>query len=233
VRPSPSYSGIAEKGPIRGIVYDLDGTLYTISWLRLNITMGMLLDTKRLRCLFEARDAIRDRTFADRASLYQAFAVELATRAGGTPEQVLSWYETRFMPRFVQVLKQRGRAREGLVALLERVRGKGVRQAVVSDFGLVSERLRALGIPRELFDDVVGADEFGVLKPSALPYRHLIETWGLVPAEVLLVGDRRDQDEASATLAGTDFVGVAGEKDGGSTFLPWPSVVHFIDDRTG
>jgi FMN phosphatase YigB (HAD superfamily) len=194
--------------------------------------MGLLFDTKRLRCLFRARDAIRDRTFADRRSLYQAFAVELANRAGGTPEQVLDWYETRFMPRFIRVLRQRGQAREGLTALLERVRERGVRQAVVSDFGQVEERLRALGIPVALFDEVVGADAFGVLKPSAVPYRHLIETWGLVPAEVLLVGDRRDQDEASATLAGTDFVGIAGEKAEGGTFLPWREVIRYIDTCT-
>ncbi len=217
---------------IRGIVYDLDGTLYTISWLKLNITMGLLFDTKRLRALFKARDAVREETFDSRRALMRSFAKELAARAGGTAEETLDWYEHRFMPRFVTVLGRRGRVREGLVPLLERAAARGVRQAVVSDFGMIRERLDALGIPSSLFDDLVGAEELGVMKPSAAPYRLLAERWGISLAELLLVGDRADQDEMSATLAGARFIGIADETPQGA-FRLWPEVIRYIDDITG
>jgi FMN phosphatase YigB (HAD superfamily) len=135
------------------------------------------------------------------------------------------------MPRFVKVLNRRGRRRDHLIPLLERTRAKGVRQAVVSDFGLIPERLEALGIPVHLFDDIVGAEDLGVMKPSAIPYRYLADKWHLPMCEILLVGDRRDQDEMSARLAQSAFIGIA-DNTPDDVFLAWPDVIRTIEACT-
>jgi FMN phosphatase YigB (HAD superfamily) len=216
-------------GPIRGVIFDLDGTLYTVSWLKLNIAVGMLFDSKLLSSLFKARDAIRGTAFESRDALLSAFTAELGALTGKPPKKVLRWYQERFMPRFVKVLGSRGKMRPGLLELLGHLRKEGVRTAVVSDFGLVDERLEALGIPVDLFDEVTGAEDFGVMKPTAVPYLHLAGKWGLRPGEVLLVGDRRDQDQKSAELSGTTFVGIAVEDDvPAEPFLAWADVIRFI-----
>lgn len=219
--------------PVRGIIFDLDGTLYTISWLRLYIALGLMGDIQRLRMLFPVRAWLRDKQpFKDEGELKRTFASELARRAGGTRDTTLEWYENRFMQRFIQVLGKRGMVREGLVPFLELLRSRNVRLAVVSDFGRVAERLDALRIPTGLFDRIVGAEAYGTMKPTPVPYLDIADRWRLTPGEILLVGDRVDSDAVSANLAGTRFLGVAGGNDGGPDFLPWADLVIQVEALT-
>jgi HAD superfamily hydrolase (TIGR01549 family) len=210
----------------------LDGTLYTVSWLKLFMTLGLLGDIKRLRSLFPARAHLRDRQpFEDEMALKKALSEELAKRAGGTPEEALSWYEERFMQRFKTVLAKRGQVREGLIPLLERLRARGLRLAVVSDFGLVPERLEALGIPTDLFDEAFGVERFGALKPTAKAFHLLAEKWQVLPEEILMVGDRLDSDAGSAELAGLKFLGISGSRAGGPDFVDWSDAAAMIEGR--
>ncbi len=224
---------LAGAKTIRGIIFDLDGTLYTISWLRLSITLGLLGDLRRLKMLFPARAWLRERQpYESEAELKRKFASELATRAGGTLDEALEWYENRFMARFIEVLAKRGVVRKGLIPFLERQKGKGVRLAVVSDFGRVAERLLALRIPTDSFDKIVAAEAYGTMKPTPVPYLDIAKTWGLTPGDILLVGDRVDSDAMSAWQAGTQFLGVGGGKDAGPDFLRWIDLMAAVDART-
>ena len=219
--------------PVRGIIFDLDGTMYTISWLKVSITLGLLGDLNKLRHFFPVRSWLREQQpFIDEGELKRRFAEELSRRAGGTPEKVLHWYENRFMPRFAKVLANRAEVRDGLTPLLERLRDKNVRLAVVSDFGQVPERLDALGIPKGFFEEMVGAEAYGTMKPTATPYRVIARKWQTALSDILLVGDREDLDAGSAALAGTQFIGIAGDKRAGPDFVSWPAAVDAIDRRT-
>lgn len=200
----------------RGVIFDLDGTLYSLRLMRLRMALALAPSVGLLRQLGPTRRALRGATFADRAALLSALAAELARRAGTTEERAAAWYDGRFMPAFVELLRRAGRVRPGLAGLLRRLRERGVRTAVLSDYGRVGERLDALRIDRGLFDDLVAAEDHGVLKPSGAPFGAVARRWGLAPGDVVVVGDREDLDAASARAAGMEFVG-AGDWRGASS----------------
>ena len=211
-----------------GVVFDLDGTLYTISGLGLHISLGMLTALRPLRPLFRVRAEMRDHDYGDLETFKQVFAEKLAEKSGLSPEQARNWYDNRFMVRFAAVLQKRGRVRPNLLPLLEGLRNRGVRLGVVSDFGGVPERLTALGIPLELFDDTEAAENFGVMKPTAVPFRRLAERWGIPTDRLLLVGDRVDHDQGCAQLLDVPFLGIENKKNFGASFYPWESVSRML-----
>ena len=194
---------------VRGVIFDLDGTLYVLPGMRLRLTWRLRRDLGLLRRFSAARRALRGRGFGGAAGLDEALGRELGRRAGVEPDRAAAWYRDRFLPEFVGLLADRARARPGLGELLARLRERGVRLAVVSDHPLIDERLAAIGLDPGLFDDLVAAEEHGVLKPSALPFSALARKWGVEPGAVIVVGDRLDLDAASAEAAGMGFLPAA------------------------
>jgi FMN phosphatase YigB (HAD superfamily) len=190
---------------IRGVVFDLDGTLYTLPMMRLRMTLALWRSVPLLSRLTAARRDVRGENFGSRDELIAALYNAIARRANTSIERATEWYESEFMPAFVALLARRAVVRPGLPALLGRLRERGVRTAVISDYARVKERLEALKIDPALFDDLVASEEHGVLKPSEIPFEAVAKRWGLAPAEILVVGDRKDHDEGSALLAGMDF----------------------------
>ena len=72
--------------------------------------------------------------------------------------------------------------------------------AALSDFPLGS-KLEALGIA-DLVDYAVSAEDYGALKPSARPFRRLLEDIGVSAGEALYTGDSRSKDIDGACNAG-------------------------------
>jgi HAD superfamily hydrolase (TIGR01509 family) len=192
----------------RGVIFDLDGTLYTLPWMKARMALALWRSVSLLRALTSSRGALRGRAFPDREALLAALHRELADRAGTTADRAAAWYDGRFLPAFVALLARGATVRPGLAALLARLRGRGVRTAVVSDFGRVADRVAAIGLAPALFDDLVAAEDHGVLKPSAAPFAAVARGWGIGASEIVVVGDREDLDAASARAAGMGYVGV-------------------------
>jgi phosphoglycolate phosphatase len=226
---------VNEKRRIAGVVFDLDGTLYALRarqwWM--TVALWRWQDLRVLRHLLPTRSWMRSRSFDNRETFYAAFCEELGRRSGISPQQAGSWYESRFLNRFVQLLAKRARVRPGLLALLARLRKNGVKLAVVSDYGYVRERLAALNIPMDAFDELCSSEDYGVLKPSPRPLTALAEAWGLDPKYVVMIGDREDLDRASAVAAGTEFLGISDRSRPEQTgFVRWNEAVIFLDDCT-
>ena len=224
-----------EKHRIEGVVFDLDGTLYSLRGRQLRMTLALWRwkDLRVLRHLLGTRTWIRSKSYTDRKAFYAAFCEELGRRAGISPPEAGKWYENRFLGSFVNMLAKRARVRPGLLALLARLRQNGAKLAVVSDYGYVRERLDALNIPIDAFDQLCSSEDYGVLKPSPRPLTALAEEWGLNPKCIVMIGDRKDLDQASATAAGVNFLGISDrsrrEKEG---FVRWREAVTFLEDRT-
>jgi HAD superfamily hydrolase (TIGR01549 family) len=218
------------------VIFDLDGTLYSLPRRKLRMVLALWRDIRVLRHLGPARSRIREREFDSQEQLLEAFYAELGRRTGRGPEHAERWYRERFLARFVRLLAEQATTRPGVVELLERMRGRGTRLGVLSDFSVVDERLEALGIPTELFDDRLSVEDFGALKPWPGPFLRLAEQWGLEPSAIVVVGDREDLDAASAEAAGMGFVGVRDHGPAarvpGSRFAPWPLVVEQLDNGT-
>ena len=223
------------EGALRGVVFDLDGTLYSLGARRLRMAFALRRDLGTLRHLSRARGAIRGRVFPDRESLLRAFHEELARLSGIDVREAAEWYEHGFLVEFTRMLSRRARARPGLEALLDRLRGSGLRLAVLSDYGAVGERIEALGLSRETFDDLVASEDYGVLKPSPIPLLTLARKWGQEPGSIIVIGDRYDLDGKSAEEAGMGFAGVREGPFSGSRrtgFRRWSQVAEALERRS-
>lgn len=206
-----------ESSTIHGIVFDLDGTLYEPPWfMKLKVTALLLGDLAVLRHVNPAREWVRRKQFEDGAALTRAFHGELGRRAGLGSDEAASWYEGRFIAAFLRVLEQDVRARPGLASLLQGLRDRGIKTAVLSDYGRVAERIEALRLPVTLFDDLASAEDAGALKPSPQPFLMSARNLGLDPGRILVVGDRDDMDGQGARAAGMAFLRVGS----------WPRVLR-------
>lgn len=90
---------------------------------------------------------------------------------------------------------------------LEGLRAKGLRIGVISDWGprLVDSLLEPLGLT-PYFDTVVVSARVGVAKPSSDLYRLATSRMGVVPQEVVHVGDSYVHDVLGARSAGMNAI---------------------------
>ena len=94
-------------------------------------------------------------------------------------------------------------AMAGAVALLERVRGDGLRVGVLTNgsHALLARKLAALGIAEHL-DAVVSAVDVGHPKPEPAAYAAMAEALGLPAGRLAMVGDHLEWDAAAPLRAG-------------------------------
>ena len=99
--------------------------------------------------------------------------------------------------------------------LLKSLSSKGYRLAVLSDFGEVELRLKALGIDTTLFEQMLSSENLGGFKPNPLPFEKSLEILNLPADQVLMVGDRDDTDREGAEKMGMPFLQVPGKTNEG------------------
>jgi len=83
----------------------------------------------------------------------------------------------------------------GVVDVLDRVREKGLKIALVTDAEKFNamDRLEKVGL-LDYFETVVTFDDTGKKKPDLEPFLYCLDEMGLEPKEVVLVGDSLDRD---------------------------------------
>ena len=145
-------SGAAELSEVAGVLFDLDSTLYARPrLLGLRIALACGSDLGMFRHLSAVRRELAGRSFGSEQALWEEHHTLLARRRGVTVERVRRFYEGRFMPAFVEVLRRHARPRPGLPEQLRELAARGVVCCVLSDYGWVEQRLEALGLGRGLF----------------------------------------------------------------------------------
>lgn len=98
--------------------------------------------------------------------------------------------------------------REGAVALLESLRARGLRTAIVSNFDArLPSILAGLGLAERL-DAIVLPCTAGAAKPDPAIFRCALETLRVAPQEALFVGDDAERDLDGARRAGLRAVHV-------------------------
>jgi|WetSurMetagenome_2_1015567.scaffolds.fasta_scaffold00046_20 putative hydrolase of the HAD superfamily len=195
--------------PVRGVIFDFDGTLYALRWHLKPILFAKLLPKgMRLPRFLDARGTCAGADFGSREKLLAAVCEAYAARYRITAHEARRWIDAKFYPSFVWVMRFFRHSRPGLVALLSSLRRRGVRLAVLSDYGRVAQRLDNLRIPASLFDVLASCEDAGALKPNARPFLEVAERLGVPPAETLVVGDRHETDGLAAQAAGMRFLHV-------------------------
>ncbi len=215
----------------RGVVFDVDGTLYHQGLLRacmaveltasvLTLSNGRRREAltvwRQLAVFRRSREALKG-IAAGPESLERLQYEQPAQQLGCPPLElesvVTEWMQVRPL-RYLSYCRRRG-----LIGFLQRLVERGCRVAVLSDYPAVA-KLKALGIEGYVHV-ALSATDAGVnaLKPHPRGFLRVCEAMGLRPADVLYVGDRADVDLVGARSAGMRCALIGSR-------LPWRASRH-------
>ena len=190
---------------IKAVIFDLDGTLYESRHLARRLIFGDLRHALILKEERGARHQIMGRYYPGGADeVYGALFSIIAQKKGISVEKVGKWFWGSYMPLQARVLSRHYKPVPGLDGILSRYRAEGCKLAVLSDYGFVEQKMRALGIDPGLFDEIMEAPQLGGLKPCREVFLKACEKLGVEPSEALMIGDRQDTD-GGAVEVGMQF----------------------------
>lgn len=184
-------------------LFDLDGTLYSQTPLRIEMAARLLIyyfsRPWRLSELLLIREyrATREKFFlADEENF-----ARLERKYKLPAEKIINeWMIDRALPAV------RRWRREKILRAIDDHRRAGGLTIVYSDYP-VEEKLRAMGLTVD-HGYWSGDPIIGCLKPEARGLNNVIERLGLLRAEILYVGDRDDRDGECARRAGVTYLDV-------------------------
>jgi putative hydrolase of the HAD superfamily len=192
-------------GPIRLLVFDMDGTLYRQQALRLAMARALLAhaiarrDTETLSIIGSYRRLKESLADAETPDFEPVLLAGVAARHKCTPAQVAAiiadWIETRPLP-----LLANARVR-GVETVFARARASGRRIGVLSDYPATA-KLAALGLAADFI--VAASDpDIALMKPHPRGLQSLVQRAGVTAAQTVMIGDRPERDGAAAHRAGT------------------------------
>jgi HAD superfamily hydrolase (TIGR01549 family) len=203
MKPGTNYSPI-DWTVIRCLVFDVDGTLYRQTPVRIRMARDLAQDAVKsgqLRTvrILKAYRRIRERLGDDGVQNFEPQLLAATSAACGSSVQIVSetvaeWIEERPLPYL------RSAAVSGSKRLFERARELGHTVAVLSDYP-ARNKLKALGLEA---DYVVSASdaEIGSLKPDPRGLCAIIERANVRPEQTIMIGDRIERDGLVARRIG-------------------------------
>lgn len=191
-----------------GIIFDIDGTLYAMTP---QVRMAMFLNTfpgsKHFFKYLKLRHSQQGKDFGTKENLL--FTMNKLLTTAGIPDT----YEKKvFYPAFTKAL-QFNRNRLQFIDFIKHCKSLGVKTAVLSDYGIIDERLEALGFDKNLFDICASSEDFGAFKPTSRIFSEISKKLGLPSHQILMVGDRYDTDGDGAKSVGMPFFKVNGKNN--------------------
>ncbi len=195
---------------VRGVVFDVDGTLYSQTGLRRRMALRVLAEAakhpKKIKAEWKIISAYRRAQEILRRSGKQTPGlageqVRMAADISGSGEDevrrtVSFWMETvplQIIPRC---------ARVDLPVMMHDLGRSGLKIGVFSDYPC-EEKLKALGILELVHAVLCSTDEsVGAFKPHPAGFRAAAGRLALDPSEVLYVGDRIKVDAKGAADSG-------------------------------
>ncbi|MBN1577730.1 MAG: HAD family hydrolase [Chitinispirillaceae bacterium] len=197
----------AEYTSVKGIIFDLDDTLYRMRWFfRPLLFIALFRRPLRLPHFLAVRSRFAGTDLGSHAVFLSALCDALAKREHATPAALRDWIHNGFYPAFIATMPLQRSGRPRLRETLLHLRGCGIRLAVLSDYDAVEERLCRLRIPVDCFDIITSCEASGALKPSVRPFLAIAAAWNLAPSSILVIGDRDDSDGEAARGAGMQFL---------------------------
>lgn len=193
---------------IKGVIFDLDGTLYSQPRLRMMMVKEMVLyyalhptQIGQLRILYHFRRIRELHEFRGgniAKSQYELTAIRLSVKEEYVRKVVEKWI-------MVEPLKHLAKCKfhdVDLVFARLKTTGKGI--AIVSDYP-VREKMLSLGLEADV--SVCATDpDVDCFKPKPKGLLVAAAKLGLSPQECLVVGDRDEKDGEAARVAGMSFL---------------------------
>lgn len=194
------------KPETKVVVFDLDGTLYNKKGLVKHMMFSALFEWRMMLKERKTRKRLRGIWTGNKESFYRLYFQTMATRCLFSIDYAQWWYNTRYMPLMVKVLKKYYCPAEWVIPFVSQCKLLGIRLVVLSDYGHTKEKLQALGMECSLFDWVISAPELGGLKPASQLMACVAAKMGVQPYQCLVIGDRDDTDGELARSVNAPFV---------------------------
>lgn len=186
-------------GRIRAVAFDVDGTLYDKRAAAGYYLRAWIRHPRLMAGFASVREGLRREGY--RGDVRAEETARLARRLRADPEAVRSLLDRIIYGDFSDYLARAVGPRPGLVAFLEDLVRREVAVGILSDYP-AEAKLTALGLARFPWRATISAGDEGALKPAREVFALLVERLGVVPAEILYVGDREDSDVEGARDAG-------------------------------
>jgi HAD superfamily hydrolase (TIGR01549 family) len=192
----------------RAIIFDLDGTLYESRQFPLRLILSDPFHISYLGAERKCRKLLRDRYFDTAHEYYEALFSLMGKGSQKRSLKARDWFYKRYMPAQVRIIRKCFGPREGVKGMLQTLRGKGYKIALLSDYSYAREKLEAIGLSVSDFDAVWESPALGGLKPRREVFQNACAALGVQPAETLMVGDKASTD-GGALAAGLRFIRIA------------------------
>ncbi len=225
-KPNEQHMNSMFPSNTKGIIFDLDGTLYHIKWY-MKIMFALFLFPKwhLLTRYMSIRKNYSGKEIGSGDELLRSLAKDLSKSSKPHNSDVmLSWIINNFYPTFVKVMLYMKGSRPQLNETLVSVKNKGYKLAVLSDFAYIKERLVGLNIPADIFDTLLSSESEGSLKPCAGPFLKITKTWQIAPADIVVVGDKDDTDGMGASNSGMSFLQISDKRAKPKNSSDWSSI---------
>ncbi len=216
---------------IRGIIFDLDGTLYQMQWfMKPLLTIKLFPNILFLPGYLSIRKTFSGKDMGNGESLLNAMAEKLSQKVKmGNKETMLAWISNRFYREFDNIMPLLKGSRPEINTVLSQLKQKGYKLGVLSDFAHVKERLNGLDIPCSTFDTLLSSESEGCLKPCTRPLHAIAESWQLQPSMILIIGDRDDTDGIAASQAGMQYLKISDKKNKPNNGFSWKQIKESLN----
>jgi FMN phosphatase YigB (HAD superfamily) len=219
---------LPQKETIRGIIFDLDGTLYRMKWyMRPLLTVKVFPNILRLPRFLKERNKFAGSEMNSRENLFNTLCKNISLTERCSSEEIYTWITDTFYPAFVSTMSFFRNSRPKVNEMLGSLHSCGIKLGVLSDYDYVQNRLEQLQIVTTVFTVMTSAESYGALKPCARPFLEIAKSWDIKPHEVLVIGDRDDTDGEAARAAGMQFLLVKDASKQSSTGHCWEDVQRY------
>lgn len=210
-----------ELKKLKGILFDLDNTLYdyspcnyegekaAIKFLSEELALSA---SKTMRLYKEARTYVHEQLKNTAAShsrlLYCHKLIELAT---GSSEPVLARKASQI---FWESFLNNMRPRSDVIRLLKYIKQNSIKMAIVTDLttDIQIRKMEKLKIPQYI-DVLVTSEEVGIEKPNPKIINFALNKLNLKKKEVMLIGDSLEKDKMVADQLQIPFWHVTNDSD--------------------
>jgi len=198
---------------IKGVAFDLDGTLYPNYRLNIRLLPFLLKEWRLLAAFGRARTIIRKEQeqslqASQLSAPYSRFPIpnfydyqaeltaeNLSVDSGKIKEKIERLIYRGWEPLFKKI-----KLFSGVIELLDALKKAGFKMGLMSDFR-PEAKIKYLGIS-DYWDVVHCSEDSGTLKPHPLSFLKLADAMALLPENILYVGNSHPYDIAGAWRAG-------------------------------
>jgi putative hydrolase of the HAD superfamily len=190
---------------IKGIAFDLDGTLYPNYRLHIRLIPYLLKDWRLVSAFGRARNIIRkEQEISGPQSNFYRHQAEITAKLLSLPPETFPEPFIDKIDRLIyrnwEPLFKKIKLFKGVFETLVTLREAGYKLGLLSDFPPETklENLKISGI----WDAVLCSERCGALKPYPLSFTELAAAMSLPPQNILYVGNSHPYDVAGANRAG-------------------------------